>query len=773
MAILSTLLLLGYLLPTNNAFTTATTPKINRQHVITRFNPTRHASSSTTPMQVGNGDFAFGADITGLQTFLPFGTLSSWGWHNSSLPTKPGQTVPEDFTGMDWWTHERLVNYDQPNPAEGEISQWLIANPQRVNLGRVGFVFFEDSRQGEMRDVSEEESTGEVQELDLYSGTLTSEFSVNGTTVKVQTWVDPESDTLAIKVHSELLIQGQLGFFFDYPYATGESKFEAPFVGVWDAVEKHRTELDVSELGQEAKITHQLDNTTYYTLIRWEGGDCQIPTNVDSVNRASASWWKSYWETGAFIDLTATGNTTALELQRRIILSQYLLAVNEAGRDPPQESGLVNNGWYGKFHMEMYLWHSAHWISWGKNHLLGRSIDVYDRFLESSIERARDQGYEGARWGKMSDPTGRSAPGEINSLLIWQQPHVFYFAEMEYKSVVVTTSDNHQKRQEVLRKWDRILTESANFMTSFAFWNESTQVYDLGPPMYPASENTPPNSTTNPTFELAYWRFGLDVASAWKKRLNQPVPESWTHVAEHLAPLPTTSSPATDNKATYTLYSGIPNMWTNPETVSDHPALISIYGLLPPSHAVNISTVSTTLTHVSQSWNFTSCWGWDFPMLAMTAARLGDVESAVGYLVNNENFAFDDVGMPVGPVGKEAPTPYFPGSGGLLLAVGMLAGGWGGREGVDGWDGEGNNAPGFPVEWDLRVRTVGSRSPAGPAGHDVSPSRGSVDDIQRFTILIHDPGLLELGIVCRINIPDFRPLSGSGPVPPDEKPPGL
>jgi hypothetical protein len=43
-------------------------------------------------LQVGNGNFAFGVDVTGLQTFNPFGTLSTWGWHNFSLPTTPGQT---------------------------------------------------------------------------------------------------------------------------------------------------------------------------------------------------------------------------------------------------------------------------------------------------------------------------------------------------------------------------------------------------------------------------------------------------------------------------------------------------------------------------------------------------------------------------------------------------------------------------------------------------------------------------------------------------------
>jgi hypothetical protein len=77
-------------------------PKINRQQVVTQFNPTRHTSSSSTPMQVGNGNFAFGFDITGLQTFLPFSTMSSWGWHNFTLPTTLNETSPSDFTGIDW-----------------------------------------------------------------------------------------------------------------------------------------------------------------------------------------------------------------------------------------------------------------------------------------------------------------------------------------------------------------------------------------------------------------------------------------------------------------------------------------------------------------------------------------------------------------------------------------------------------------------------------------------------------------------------------------------
>ncbi|KAH8590680.1 Six-hairpin glycosidase-like protein [Bisporella sp. PMI_857] len=692
--------LLIHVLAVSNGMAHATS--INRQKVVRQFNPVRHASSNPTPMQVGNGNFAFGADITGLQTFQPFNTLSSWGWHNFSLPTTPGQSSVNDFTGLDWWTHERLVNYNQPNPAQPLISNWLIQNPQRLNLGRVGLWF--DPKLG----ITESNMFNATQILDLYSGVITSQFTVLGSEVKIQTSVDPYSDTVAILINSDLLKMRGLGVFFDYPYSD-LNKFNAPFVGPFNKTDLHTTTLQQTK--SRAQITHNIDTVIYYTTIKWsgdstisnpkdgshrytlhpgktDGSELTITTNFSpsrfsltqrtelasahEIFSKSRKWWSEYWESGAFLDLTTAKNANATELQRRVILSQYLLAINDAGRDPPQESGLANNGWYGKFHLEMILWHLAQWGRWGKWSLFNRAVPgVYTRFLETSVQRAKRQGYEGARWGKMSDPTGRSAPGEINSLLIWQQPHPFYFAEMEYRAFPT---------KETLRKWDNILTKSAEFMVSFAWWNASTGVYDLGPPMYPVSENTKPNNTINPTFELAYWRFGLNIATYWKSRQNLPTPANWTHVLNNLAPLPIDS--ATD---TYPVYESIPNMWIDPNTFYDHPAMSGIFGLLPPTLGFNLTVSKNTATRIAEKWNFKNLFGWDFPMLAMNAVRLQDAETAVKYLLD-PNWEFDDVGMPIG--GPRVPTPYFPSSGGLLLAAAMMAGGWDGSEG-----------PHFPADW--------------------------------------------------------------------------
>lgn len=672
----------------------ATTATINRREVVQKFNPNRNGSASSydTPMQVGNGNFAFGADITGLQTVLPWNTLSSWCWHNSSLPTTAGQTSPEDFIGVDWWTHGRLVNYAQPNPAQPAISQWMIANPHRVNLARIGFVL--DGKSIEDSDV-----LNPLQTLDLYTGALNSTFSLQGNGVSVETLSDPKFDTLAVNVQSALLRNGSLSVFFDYPYPTDKNKFEN-FVGLFNATSNHTTSLRTDNGSVE--IEHNIDATTYFTEISWDGEGAVTGPVADthryflgtqsdsltftatfasesqrsnstyaSVQATSSEWWRNYWESGAFLDLTSVSGSDAIELQRRTILSQYLLAVNEAGKDPPQESGLTNNGWYGKFHLEMVFWHLVHWDLWGKQDILDRSTGVYERFLPTSLERAEHQGYTGARWGKMSDPTGRSAPGEINSILIWQQVHPFYFAELEYR---------RNPENKTLSKWDAVLSASAEWMGSYAFFNKSTGVYDLGPPMYPVSENTDPNATVNPIFELAYWQFGLSIAAKWQQRQGKPVPSHWTDVAENLAPLPV-------ENGTYVTYEGVPDMWTDLELTSDHQGLLAINGMLPPPPNIDLSVFNATVERVYETWNFSFSYGWDFPLLAMTALRTGDPDTAIQWLLD-ENFAFDDVGMPIG--GSRVPTPYFPASGGLLLVVAMLAAGWDGAEGSkwpDTWNG--------------------------------------------------------------------------------------
>lgn len=608
------------------------------------------------------------------------------------------------------WTHGRLVPYEVPNPAQNDISNWLRENPHRLNLGRVGFDFGRPN-------VTEDDLQSKTQELDLWSGKLSSSFKYDGCLVDVETWGDPDSDTVAININSKLLKKG-LGLFLDFPYPDNQ-KFNAPFVGHFNLTSKHSTALEHLS-ANSATLSHTLDATTYYTHLTWTGDGGTItppapnshrytfttthqthlsltltfspsphpPPISPAIPSTSLTHWRTFWTSSAFIDLTSIPSPNATALQRRIILSQYLTAINSASSSPPQESGLTNNGWFGKFHLEMALWHTLPFARWGRWDLFRRSQPgIYQRLLGAAQARARRQGYRGARWGKMTDPvTGRSAPGDINALLIWQQPHAMYFAEVEWRG-----AGTRKEEWGVLQKWEGVVGETAEFMASYAWWNGSSGVYDLGPPMYPVSENTSPNVTRNPAFELAYWRFGLDVAVKWRERMGREVPAEWVRVRDGLAKLPVVDG-------AYAVYEGIEGMWTSNATTNDHPAMAGIFGLLPPPESgepLDMAVLKRTAEKIKELWALDYSYGWDFAMLAMNSLRLGDPEQAVEYLLH-PIYQFDDAGYPVG--GSRVPTPYFPNSAGLLIATAMMAGGWDGSEGKAGH---------WPKDWEKHVQVEG------------------------------------------------------------------
>ncbi len=68
---------------------TALSQPINREAVIRRHTVNINKFDSLASLSLGNGRFAFTADITGLQSFpeayvkgVPLGTQSEWGWHS-------------------------------------------------------------------------------------------------------------------------------------------------------------------------------------------------------------------------------------------------------------------------------------------------------------------------------------------------------------------------------------------------------------------------------------------------------------------------------------------------------------------------------------------------------------------------------------------------------------------------------------------------------------------------------------------------------------------
>ena len=88
-----------------------------------------------------------------------------WAWHSMLLPE--GFKI-EDFQGQTYKVNGRQVKFDQDNPQQPELSKWLAANPQPVNLGRIGLWL--THADGSLADTSELKNA--TQTLDLGSGIL-------------------------------------------------------------------------------------------------------------------------------------------------------------------------------------------------------------------------------------------------------------------------------------------------------------------------------------------------------------------------------------------------------------------------------------------------------------------------------------------------------------------------------------------------------------------------------------------------------------------------
>ena len=664
--------------------------KIDRKALVTRHNIVITDRNIKGPTQVGNGKFAYGFDITGLQTFNDGATtMSDWGWHEFSLPK--GQK-PEDFKGQMWDTQGRMVRYDINNPDQPELTQWMIQNPHRLNLGRIGLILKKkDGSLAKLEDLQQPE-----QRVDLWTGTVVSVYSIDGEQIKVTTVGHPSKDAVAIKIQSKKVADGSIGVFINFPYAASN---EFGNGADWNNPEKHQTEMKVSK--NQAIFKHTMDATVYYVRMAWNQTatlketkkhfyELTPNTNKQEINlvicfdktsdnstlptfaqtqKASAVHWEAFWKSGGAIDLSESKDPRWFELERRIVLSQYIMAINEVGTLPPQESGLVNNGWWGKYHYEMIWWHCAHYALWDRWPLVNKMLEVYRDNLEIYKKKAAEQGYKGVRWPKtIGDHAWWEWPNEINPLLIWQQPHPVFFAELDYRA---------HPNKETLNKWKDVVFETADFMASYAYFNKREDRYILGYPLQVVSENARPQVTYNPTFELSYWRFGLHTAQLWRERLGLSRDKKWDDVLKKLSPLPQVDG-------VYVQWENIHDMWNHYNW--GHPALIGAFGMLP-GDGVDTATMERTLMKAHKMWRYETTWGWDFPMLAMCAAKLGHQDMAIDFLLNyNDAFNFDVHGLVGG--GSAVPFPYFPGNGGLLYAVALMAAGWDGAPDIP--------APGFP-----------------------------------------------------------------------------
>lgn len=655
---------------------------INRYALVTRHNIIHSERDSLSPLSVGNGDFSFTVDITGLQTFhgfyergIPLGTMSNWGWH-----TAPN---PENFQLSDVYktynVHGREINYVHqyriPNDRKTEASEWLRSNPHRIHLGMIGLeMLTEDGKTVSIKDLK-----NPVQKLNLWTGVIESNFLVQDKPVKVITVCHPDKDLISVRIVSDLVSEKLLMVKIHFPLGVS-----APAGYDFYSPEKHKTTV-VKDDDDITVFKREQDNDSYFVVLTRKNAGLEgkgshlfylIPrkgrklefsvhfsrdmpgtarANFRSVFVASSKSWKRFWSGGGAVDFSGCTDPRAFELERRVILSRYLTRIQCSGSLPPAETGLTFNSWYGKFHLEMHWWHAVHFALWQNEEILEKQLAYYDRIYEMARQTALHQGYSGVRWPKMVGPDGRESPSTVGTYLIWQQPHPVFYAELLYR--------NADDKKQILEKYAKMVFATADFMSSYAFLDSSSNRYILGPVLIPAQESLSLETTINPPFELVYWYWALKTAAEWRSRVNLEPDKRWNDIISGISELP-----VLDNL--YLCSEDTRDSYENPKYMSDHPIVAAVKGVLPDTRLVDDRILSNTLDIIMEKWNWQSTWGWDFPMLAMSAASIGRSELAVNflmmnapknrYLLNGHNY--QDARLSI----------YLPGNGGLLTAVAKM-----------------------------------------------------------------------------------------------------
>lgn len=707
-------LLLAFLLLLVPAEAKKQSKGIDRLALVKRHTVRVYTFDSLSSVSVGNGNFAFTVDATGLQSFpeiykegVPLGTQSQWGWH--SFPNvnnyKPEEALKMyNFRGKD---EPYSVQFTDEGRSK-EAADYLRANPHRLHLGIVGLEM--TSPTGKL--LKAENLTGMQQSLDLWNGLINSSFRAGENIVEVQTVCHPNQDRIAASVRSALFKTECLSVKFDFPYPTGAHSDDGCD---WTKNDRHATEI----LNQDVRsviLKRIIDNDTYYVWVRWDGSarftekgrnqfrltttdnelrfTCEFLPSLPKVctssvedglsifeadKLASQNYWNGFWEKGGVVDFSACKDPRAFELERRVVLSQYLMAIQCAGMYPPQETGLTYNSWYGKFHLEMHWWHGAQFALWGHPELLERNMDWYNTAEPMAESIAKRQGFKGVRWMKMTDPSAAEAPSKVGSFLIWQQPHYIYMAELLYRC---------HPNAVTLNKYKDLVFKTADFMASFADYDAAKDRYVLKG-VIPAQETLRASETVNPPFELNYWYFALQTAQEWRVRSGLPKNEEWQRVIDKLSPL-------TAQDGLYLAAETATETYSDTRFSSDHMAVLGALGILPASRLVQTDIMTKTFDWVWKNWDWESTWGWDYPMTAMCAARTHRPEEAVDallmnkrtntYLINGHNYKDDRLRI------------YLPGNGGLLTTIAMMCA---------GWDGSKGSCPGFPKNGQWKVRWEG------------------------------------------------------------------
>ena len=580
--------------------------------LIKKFNIHHDDFDFENPLSCGNGNLCITLDQTGFHTFsklynhIPLSVFSNKVW--------AGKDINPEIKKDKYIKRNGEYIYHMTTDTDKENYDLLRTNFHKMSLFNIKLLN------------SDLDNTKIItQDLDLYSGILYSNFKINDDLYENKVYVTQDTDTILWNISGKEI---NLSISFNNPSFTKTGASD-----IFKNIILNNNEIIVKSDLFDYKLYINTNGK-----ISLNDGILYISNNDNLTLEIGLDKPKNYELLNKYFDNIIDLNIPDNEILRRYILSLYLMKINTLGIYPPAETGLTCNSWYGKFHLEMHLWHHLGLIYLGAGNEVIKSMDYYLDILDSAKNRAKEHGYEGARYPKMTDFRGFDSPSPIGCLLMWQAPHIILMC----KALKDEGFD--------ISKYHNIIYEVAKFIKSVFIYKDG--VYLLDKPLIPSQECYLPLDVESPLFETEYLRSGLILA---RDILNT---SEFDEVIDNIV------KPYIKDNVYQTDITDLDHFTTY---AKDHPSVIGCYSYFK-SERIDKDIMLKTLHKCLESFDLETMWGWDFSMMAMTAYNCGDFNLAIKllkynasknqYLKNGHNKQSQRDDLPL----------YLPGNGSLLLA---------------------------------------------------------------------------------------------------------
>ena len=206
-------------------------------------------------------------------------------------------------------------------------------------------------------------------------------------------------------------------------------------------------------------------------------------------------------------------------------------------------------------------------------------------------------------------PSRAESPSSVGPFLVWQQPHPIYYAEALR---IASAAD-----RATLERFREVVQETAEFMASFAAWDEVAQRF--GPAAPGRAGDLPEADDGQRHVRARVLALGARAAQRWRERLGLAREERFDRVLRGLA------LPVRDGR--YLFAETAPASYDEPRWARDHP---SVHGCSRPP-GPGVETMRRSFDWIWTHGSFpdtgagtTRCWrcaprGWGEPARAVDA----------------------------------------------------------------------------------------------------------------------------------------------------------